>query len=343
MSGIKSFANLRVVCFSNLVLVICLVLSSALSTQAQAPGSSRGLASSDGMNMIQGRIHFPSGPSVASKPVKISLESVSSFGAMSTVTDQDGSFRFRNLQAGSYTIVVDAGNEYEKARETVNIDREASPGGRTVQVAIQLSLKVDASNPAFANIPEKALSLYQKGAAAAKKGDAKNAVGFLNNAISTYPNFPIALSELGLQYMKLGQMDKAGDTFETLLKLKPADAAAHLNFGIVLFNKKSLAEAETHLRKTLDLNYVGPTAHYYLGLTLIGLKRYDEAQKEFELTISNGGENLALAHKYLGGLYMSSKKNQQAADELEKYLKLDPKAADAERIRGTIKDLRSKP
>ena len=34
--------------------------------------------------------------------------------------------------------------------------------------------------------------------------------------------------------------------------------------------------------------------------------------------------------------------NQQAADELEKYLKLDPKAADAERIKGTIKDLRSK-
>ena len=39
---------------------------------------------------------------------------------------------------------------------------------------------------------------------------------------------------------------------------------------------------------------------------------------------------------------MSTGKKQQAADELEKYLKLDPKAADAERIKGTIKDLRSK-
>ena len=58
--------------------------------------------------------------------------------------------------------------------------------------------------------------------------------------------------------------------------------------------------------------------------------------------MANGGENLALAHKYLGGLYMSVQKNQQAADELEKYLKLDPKAPDAERIKGTIKDLRNK-
>ncbi len=86
----------------------------------------------------------------------------------------------------------------------------------------------------------------------------------------------------------------------------------------------------------------GPTAHYYLGLIMVSTKRYDEAQQEFELTISNGGENIPLAHKYLGGLYMSVHKNQQAADELEKYLKLDPKAVDADRIKGTIKDLRSK-
>ena len=62
---------------------------------------------------------------------------------------------------------------------------------------------------------------------------------------------------------------------------------------------------------------------------------------EFEAAIANGGENLALAHKYLGGLYMSQKP-KEAADELEKYLKLDPKAPDADRIKGTIKDLRAK-
>ena len=106
------------------------------------------------------------------------------------------------------------------------------------------------------------------------------------------------------------------------------------------------ADAETallHLRKALELKSAGPTAHYYLGLTFISTKRYDEAQKEFEAAISNGGENLAVAHKYLGGLYMrDSLKKQEAADELEKYVTLDPKEADAERIKATIKDLRNK-
>jgi tetratricopeptide (TPR) repeat protein len=308
----------------------------------QAPGSSRGLASGDGIHTIQGRVYFPSGQTIDSKTVKVTLDSITAFGSMSTVTDQDGSFRFRSLQAGSYTVVVDAGKNYEIARETVSIDREASPGGRIIQVAIQLHPKIDSLNPAFANVPPEALSNYEKGVAAAKKKDAKNAVEFLNKAVSAYPNFPIALSELGTQYMLLKDMGKAAQTYEALLQLKPSDTAAHLNLGIALFNQKKLEDAEGHLKQALKFNASGPSVHYYLGLTLIGLKRYDESEKEFEAAIAKGGDNLALAHKYLGGLYMSAKKNQQAADELEKYLKLDPKAPDAERIKGTIKDLRNK-
>jgi predicted Zn-dependent protease len=306
-----------------------------------APGSSRGLASGEGNNIIQGRIYFPSGQSVTGKTIKISLESVSAFGSMSTVADQDGTFTFRSLVNGAFTVVVDAGSEYEKSREQVTFDPNG--GGRTVQVNIQLHPKIDSSNPLFANVPEKALNFYQKGSAAAKKGDPKAAVESLSLAVAAYPSFAIALSELGTQYMLLRDMDKAGETFEALLKLKPNDVGAHLNLGIVAFNKKKFDDAESHLRKALELKSAGPTAHYYLGLTLISTRRLADAEKEFEAAVSNGGENLALAHKYLGGLYMQNPdKKQQAANELEKYLTLDPKAPDAERIKSTIKDLRNK-
>jgi hypothetical protein len=146
----------------------------AFSVHAQLPGSSRGLASGDGNNMIQGRVHFPSGQAVSNTPVKVSLENINSSGlGMSTATDQDGAFRFHGLAPGSYTIVVDAGSQFDKAREEVTIGHESS--GRVVQVAIQLHLKIDASNPAFAGVPQNALNLYDKGTAAAKKGDNKAA------------------------------------------------------------------------------------------------------------------------------------------------------------------------
>jgi len=326
--------------FLKMLLISVFVLTSAFAVRAQAPGSSRGLTTGDGTNQIQGRVYFPPGQGASGRTIKVSLESVSAFGAMSTVADQDGVFRFTGLTPGDYTVVVDAGSEFEKGREPADINNGAN--GRIVQVTVQMHPKVDASNPLFAGVPSNALSLYQKGTVAARKGDAKAAVESLSAAVAAYPNFALALSDLGSQYMMLKDLDKAGEAFEALVKLKPNDAAGHLNLGIVAFNKKKPEEAEAHLRKALELKSAGPSAHYYLGLTLISLKRYPEAQTEFEAAVTNGGENLALAHKYLGGLYMSAKKNREAADELEKYLKLDPKAPDAERIKGTIKDLRDK-
>lgn len=326
-----------------LLLTAALIVSSALAANAQAPGSSRngGLPSGEGNVMLQGRIYFPSGQTASGRTIRVSLESSSAFGSGNTaVPDQDGVFRFQGLVPGNYTVVVDAGSEFEKARESVGI--YAGTSGKVVQVSIQLQPKVDSSNPLFAGVPSNALNFYQKGTAAARKGDAKAAAESLSAAVTAYPNFPIAINELGTQYMILKQWDKAGDTYESLLKLKPNDAPAHLNLGIVAFNKKKFDEAEAHLRKAIELNSAGPSSHYYLGLTLISVKRYPEALTEFETTVANGGENLALAHKYLGGLYMSVHKPQQAADELEKYLKLDPKAPEADKIKETIKDLRSK-
>jgi len=336
LDNVINSSLLKLLCRSSVALAACLVLWGGLSANAQGVGSSRGLPGGDGTHTIQGRVYFPSGESPEGKSVKVRLESVSSFG-LSTVTDQDGTFRFNNLHAGDYAVVVDAGKEYETARESVNIDRQAS-----INVPIQLRLKAGASNPAFANVPQTAIDLYQKGMAAAQKGNAKTAVEFLDKAVVANPGFTLALNELGIQYLKLSQWDKAAETFEALLKLRATDATTQLNLGIALYNQNKLDQAETHLREALKLKSNGPSAHYYLGMALLKTKRHEEAEKELQLTVSNGGENIALVHKYLGGLYLSAHQNAAAAEELEKYLSLDPKAADAERIKGTIKELRAK-
>lgn len=325
----------------HLILTAALIVSSALVAKAQAPGSSRngGLPSGEGNIMLQGRIYFPSGQSASGRTIRVSLQSASAFGSGNTaVPDQDGVFVINGLVPGDYTVVVDAGKEFETAREPVGIYSGTS---KVVQVTIQLKPKISSSNPLFAGVPSNALNLYQKGMDAVKKGDSKAAVESLSAAVAAHPTFTLALSDLATQYMHLKQWDKAGETYDALIKLKPDDPVAHLNGGIVAFNQKKMEDAESHLRKAIELKSAGPSAHYYLGLIMISTKRYPEAVPEFEAAIANGGENLALAHKYLGGLWMNAKP-QEAADELEKYLKLDPKAPDADKIKGTIKDLRSK-
>lgn len=324
---------------TRMCLAAVLVALSAGHLRAQGVGGTRGLpSSSDGIHTIQGHVCGPDGSPVSTQ-LRVRLESTHTNSLMA-VTDKDGAFSFARLQPGDYRVTVEGGSAFETAYENVQIHRGYSAGGRMAKLAIFLRPR---EKDDFQSVHKEAVELYKKAGESDRAGDSKKAVEHLIKALQIYPRFAPALNELGLQYLKLRQMDKAAQTFEELLKLKPADAHARLNLGIALFNLKKSDEAETHLREALKLNIPGPTAHYYLGVTLIRLKRYDEAQKELELAIANGGENLPQAHRYLGGLYMSARKNREAADELEKYLTLDAKAADAEVIRGTIKELRAKP
>jgi tetratricopeptide (TPR) repeat protein len=196
-------------------------------------------------------------------------------------------------------------------------------------------------NAALAEVPDDVRALYEKALTLSQSGDTAKAIDNLKAAVSIYPKFPLALNELGVQYLKAGDARRAVEPLRSATRLSPEAFSPKLNLGIALLETREFAEADAQLREALKITST-PTAHMYLGLTLVGVKRYDEAQHELETAISTGGENLAQAHRYLGGLYMSHHRNKEAADELEKYLALDPKAPDAQRVRGTIKELRAK-
>ena len=161
-------------------------------------------------------------------------------------------------------------------------------------------------------------------------------------AISQAPDFALAYNELGVQYLTLGEADKAAEAFAKALKLAPEDFVARLNYGIALLNLKKFAEAEKQLRQALQKNAAAPTGHYYLALTLMKQQEFEEAETEFQISIKNSNDRIPPAHKYLGGIYWRNKQYSRAADELTRYTMLEPEALDAAKIRNTIKDLRRK-
>jgi Tfp pilus assembly protein PilF len=343
MSSLKTKA-------AGIISILSLVVLGAGSAFAQGGvGSTRGLPdSAAGIHTIQGRVYGPDGRRVGAGVV-IKLDGNVN-GTRTIATDSDGSFVFTSLPAAEYSLIVDGGDQYDVLSQPVAIygttgGAGIGRSGQTVQVDLHLRAKGSATADAklFEGVPKAAVDNYKKGMQFVKENNPKKAVEQFNAALVIYPNFIPALNNLSTQYLNLKEMDKLAETSEKLLKLSPNDGRAHLNLGIARYNLKKFPDAETELREAVKLNSADPAAHYYLGMTLVGLKQYAEAEAELELAIKNGGDNLALAHRYLGGLYMSSKKNQQAAAELEKYLKLEPKAADAEKIKVTIKELRSKP
>jgi tetratricopeptide (TPR) repeat protein len=176
----------------------------------------------------------------------------------------------------------------------------------------------------------------------ARTENAAKAANTLKEAVTLYPNFPLALNELGVQYLKLRQVTKAIEVLREACKLNPDAAPARLNLGIALLEAKEFAPSEEQLRESLKRNNSSATAHMYLGIALLRQTQFEEAEKELLVATQANAAQLGMANYYLGGLYWRKKDYPRAVEQLEKYLVLTPNAPDAERVRATIRDFRSR-
>lgn len=302
-----------------------------------------------GVNTIQGRIYAPSGRQLGRR-VRVRLGGVR--GESSVMSDDNGAFTFRRLTGGTYRLTIDAGAEFATANETVDIiesplrNRRA---GQVVSVQIQLRLKRTGQedkpgivNAALAAIPKPARELYEKALVAAGAGEHKRAIEQLQKALALYPQFTLALNELGVQYLKLREPEKAAEALRSALKLDPDAFILRLNYGIIRLQQKHYADAEAELNRALKLNEASSDAHLYRGRALIGLGRSAEAEKELLRALALGGDDGArMAYRYLGAIYIEQGETARAIESLETYLRLDPKAGEAAQIRGIIKQLRA--
>ena len=319
-----------------------------------------------GKHTIEGRLYFPSGRRADSPGIKVTLESAGS-GTLTIYSDFNGTFSFRNLSAGTYTVVIEGSADYEGTRESIYIDDPGSSSirsgsmpvttpARTIIVPIYLIPKrtntpragvIDAT---LAAVPKQALDLYYQAIASIRAANTRQAIAQLEAAVAIYPEFPRALNELGVQYLKTRQVDKAVRTLQTAVRLASEELILQLNYGIALLESNNFIAAEAQLRQVLQKNDNAATAHMYLGIVLIHRQtgaqdnnaRYLEAEKELKRAVALGDNQVMQAHYYLAGIYWRNGQHRLAADELEIYLKLAPNAPDAERTKATIKDLRSR-
>jgi len=335
------FHHTRVIFLPGLFWALCVTTANAQA----GPGvdNSKGLVD----NKIEGRVFFPSGPPATPIKVRISGDR----GDQSTNVDRDGRFGFRGLRPGRFTLTVEGGTLYESVSQMIDVMPVASGSmqgdnfSQTATVNIRLQLRSSPGSGAgvrsadLSNIPKEAVELYNSALKSATDGDRKKVVDLLKKAIAIHPTFVAALNGLGVQYMKMGELDNASETFKAALKVEPDLFIPRLNYGIVLFQQKKYPESNNELDLALKKNEASSTAHFYKGRTLISLQRYDDAVLEFQRVLAIGGDEVSLAHRYLGGLYLEKGDNARALSELQAFLKLQPDTKEADKIKELIKKL----
>ena len=297
-----------------------------------------------GSNTITGTVLTSMGGRLERR-VSIRLQTMTK-GDRVTTTDEYGNFAFRGLVSGDYTLVIDKEKDFEPFSQTITIIQVRGFPGQTNMVSIRLTPKVNTQpkpgvvDAALATLPERGKTLFTKSQDLAKAGDHRGAIEQLTSLTTEFPSFMFGFNELGVEYLRLGQLDKAEAAFRAAIKIEPLAFAPQMNRGMTLVEMKRYADAEPVLRSAKKLNEQPGVVHYFLGQAVANLGKFDEAEKELTAAVSMGGDEMKEAHRILAIIYSSKGDKKRAASELETYLNLAPHAKDAESLRNLIRRLK---
>ena len=279
-----------------------------------------------------------------SRRISVRLRSMDR-GDRVTMTDDSGNFAFSGVPKGDYVVIIEKEEGFEPYSERVSI----LDGGVAPFLNIRLRLKGEANskpavlNAELANVPPRALAFYQKAQEQAQAGNHKATIDQLQKAIGEYPDFMLAYNELGFQHLQLGELDKADESLGKALKLAPDSATPLLTHGILLTVEGKFNLAVPELQTALKQKDQSANGHLYLGQALANLGRFGEAEVQLTRAVELGGagDEVKDAHRFLGAIYLQRGEKEKAVAEFEMYLKLAPKAKDAEKIRQLIRQNKS--
>jgi tetratricopeptide (TPR) repeat protein len=105
---------------------------------------------------------------------------------------------------------------------------------------------------------------------------------------------------------------------------------------MVLVKQHNFAEGAGELRKAISIDPSSASAHFYLGLALVGMDDPDNAEKEFKTAYNIGGAKYALALFHLGELYFNRGDRAAALKAFQQYLVDSPDATNAAHVRQMI-------
>jgi tetratricopeptide (TPR) repeat protein len=348
------------------LLGFCLVMLAIAPKQLFASASTRHIAIrvmvvtfvAQGRNAITGTVFGESHRPVPDVYVELMDDFNSTINRAKT--DASGRFAFNGLLSGRYRVrALPYGTGYlEQTQDVVLTSVSAVPGSgadrQNIDIVLKLDERFNASPFAVATgvvfvqeVPEPARRLYLDGVRLLREKKEQEGFESLKKSLEIFPNYYMALDRLGGEYAARGTTDRsyyeAGLVLLTkAVEVNPRGTSSVFGLGWTQYHLGLNRDAIETLTRLTTLAGKSADAYLWLGKALKRASSLDRAEEAFKKADELAKGKVADIHWQLAGLYSDQKRYAEAADQLELFLKAQPKAADAEKIRLLIKQLRDK-
>jgi len=189
--------------------------------------------------------------------------------------------------------------------------------------------------------PKEAVKAYDKGIQAMNDGKLSGAQKQFDRAVTLYPDYAQAWSQLGEVLEQQSELKEAVEACEHALKVDPKYIRPYLQLIRLAVDGKRMQDAAALGERAMQLDPVEfPGIYYYDAMANYELKHPDVAEKAVDRAIE-----LDKAHEYpaaealLGKLLADKGDSRGAMDHFTKYVQLAPKADDVPAIRQRMAEL----
>jgi tetratricopeptide (TPR) repeat protein len=291
--------------------------------------------------------------------LEVRLEKSSAQALQTVYTDTSGNFEFHNLAPGAYYIAVTK-EGFEPVHQVVEIFNNFNSYSVTIflsKPAIEIRERptgLDAADPDIVdlsqmkeNFPKKAVQDYEKALEEKQKGRLDSAVKLLEEAIHLAPTFFHAHNNLGIVYQMLKRFPDAEREYKRSHELSAKTDRPLVNLGSLYLEEskdrdkeaegKLLDQALDSLEEAVKLNPRSSLGHFLLGQANYRSEFFEEAETAFKRALELDS-HLVSARLMLANVYVKLEKWNDVLENIDTYLKENPKAAD----RASVEQMRAR-
>jgi tetratricopeptide (TPR) repeat protein len=252
-------------------------------------------------------------------------------------TQTDSEVTFADLPVGRYDIEVSAAG-YVTAHQDLFV------GSSFATYRVDITLKpdpsaVDLDAPIASEMPSRARKETQRGVAALKSGNLKEAQKRLDAAYKQVPTSPEVNFLLGYLFLERRDLDHAKTYLNTAASLDPRNGQALTLLGRVLLQQQDYEAAGTSLEQAIAVDRDSWVAHKLLADTYLMRREFEKAREQAQIAIEKGKGAGSAAQLALGEALANLGRDQEAVAVLKAYLQETPGAQAAPQVRDLIAQL----
>ena len=256
----------------------------------------------------------------------------------------EGTAIFDQLTPGQYLVTIEREHQATIARpleiksgpaQTVSWELRISGTSTTVRETTKDIFRKESSavDELSSPVSKKAFKAFQQASDEGARGNHLRAVELLQKAIKESPNFFEAYNNLGAQYQRLKEPDKAIEAFERAIAIKTDSPMPYLNLGNIYLERKEWDSALKNFRTALDLEGNNLNAHLALGKIYLEKRDLGRAEEHLEAVTRLDPLHSRPAFLALIQTEIMAQRYERAAYFLSSFLSYFPSDPDAERLK----------